>query len=69
MAEKNQNQSNTNPLSSSPESERAAHPGQSAHEPTDDVTQAVEAGDPRITGRQSGQPGEGIKSRQPEAAD
>jgi hypothetical protein len=68
MPEKNSNPSNPNPPSNRP-SDRDLKPGQSAHEPTDDVTQAVEAGDPRITGRQSGQPGEGTKPRQPEAAD
>jgi hypothetical protein len=40
-------------------------PGQSAHEPPDDVTQAVESGDPEITGRKSGQHGETAESRRP----
>ncbi|HWE97290.1 MAG TPA: hypothetical protein VG269_25245 [Tepidisphaeraceae bacterium] len=46
-----------------PAKDAGNQPGESAHEPPDDVTQAVESGDPEITGRQSGQPGETMERK------
>jgi hypothetical protein len=62
------NRSNTKP-SPKTTNNRETQPDRWAHEPADDVTQAVEAGDPRITGRQSGRPSEEAKPPRPESAD